>query len=52
MDEALIQIIGQVGFPIAVATYTLVILNKTVQDNTKVMTKIAAKLDIEEKSGG
>lgn len=42
-----IQVISQVGFPIAVATYSLVVLNKTIQKNTEVMTKIAAKLDIE-----
>jgi hypothetical protein len=42
-----IQIISQVGFPIAVATYSLVVLNKTVQQNTEIMTKIATKLDID-----
>ena len=44
--NAYVQIIAQVGFPIAVATYSLVVLNKTIQRNTEVMTKIAAKLDI------
>jgi hypothetical protein len=43
----LVQLISQVGFPIAVATYSLVVLNKTIQKNTDIMTKIAAKLDIE-----
>jgi hypothetical protein len=42
-----IQFISQVGFPIAVASYSLVVLNKTVQKNTEVMTRIAVKLDIE-----
>jgi hypothetical protein len=43
----MIQIIAQVGFPIAVATYSLVVLNKTVQRNTDVMTKIATKLGVD-----
>jgi hypothetical protein len=45
--DQLITFISQVGFPIAVATYSLVVLNKTVQRNTDVMNKIAVKLDIE-----
>lgn len=43
----LVQVVSQVGFPIAVATYSLVVLNKTIQKNTEVMTKIAAKLGID-----
>lgn len=31
----LMQMITQVGFPIAVATYSLVVLNKTIQKNTE-----------------
>ena len=42
-----IQIISTVGFPIAVATYTLVVLNQTVQRNTEVMTKICAKINLD-----
>lgn len=42
----IINVISQVGFPIAVATYSLVVLNKTVQENTKVMQRIANKLEI------
>jgi len=42
----LVAVISQVGFPIAVATYALVTLNKTVKENTTVMIKIAAKLNI------
>jgi hypothetical protein len=45
MDLA--QLISQVGFPIAVAAYSLVVLNKTVQKNTEVMTKIATKLGVD-----
>ena len=54
----IVSVISQVGFPIAVAVYSLVVLNKTVQRNTDVMTRIAAKLDIpceevdETKKGG
>ncbi len=47
MDFDVISAISQVGFPIAVATYSLVVLNKTIQKNTEIMTKIATKLDIE-----
>lgn len=47
MNMDILQAISQVGFPIAVASYSLVVLNKTVHKNTEVMTKIAAKLDIE-----
>lgn len=47
MEFDVLQAISQVGFPIAVATYSLVILNKTVQKNTEIMTKIATKLDID-----
>lgn len=45
--QATAQLISTVGFPIAVASYSLIVLNKTVQKNTEVMTKIATKLDIE-----
>lgn len=47
MEMDFVQFISQVGFPIAVATYSLVTLNKTVQKNTEVMTKIAAKLNVD-----
>lgn len=50
MEFDVIQMISQVGFPIAVATYSLVVLNKTVQRNTDIMTKIATKLDIQTES--
>lgn len=42
----LTQLISQVGFPIAVASYVLVILNKTVAKNTIVMQAIAIKLGV------
>lgn len=33
----IITVIGQVGFPIAVATYTLIVLNKTIKENTQIL---------------
>lgn len=45
MDLA--QLISQVGFPIAIATYSIVVLNKTVQNNTKMLNIIATKLGID-----
>lgn len=48
MELDILQAISQVGFPIAVATYSLVVLNKTVAENTKVMIKVSEKLDIRE----
>lgn len=35
MEYDLIPLISQVGFPIAVASYTLVVLNQTVKKNTE-----------------
>lgn len=46
LEMDILTAISQVGFPIAVAVYSLVTLNKTIQRNTEVMTKIATKLDI------
>jgi hypothetical protein len=43
----LVQIISQVGFPIAVAAYALIKLNTTIEKNTEVMIRIAAKMDID-----
>lgn len=40
-----VQVVSQVGFPIAVALYCLVVLNKTVQQNSDIITKLNAKLD-------
>jgi hypothetical protein len=47
MDE-LIQFVSQVGFPIVVAMYSLVRLEKTVQENTKVMLSISERLSLRE----
>lgn len=47
MELDIVNVISQVGFPIAVATYTLVTLNNTIKKNTEVMTKIATKLGVD-----
>ena len=47
MEFDVVNVISQVGFPIAVAIYSLVVLNKTIQQNTEIMIKIATKLDLE-----
>ena len=49
MLTSVLAAISQVGFPIAVATYSLVVLNKTIQKNTEIMNRIAARLDIDAK---
>jgi hypothetical protein len=46
MDE-IITMISQVGFPIVVAMYSLIRLEKTVQENTKVMNIIAERLKVD-----
>ena len=49
MEFDVLAAISQVGFPIAVAAYSLIVLNKTIQRNTEIMTRIAARLDIDSK---
>jgi hypothetical protein len=46
------ELIGQWGFPIFVATYSLFKLNKTVEENTKVMIQIATLLNIKNEELG
>ncbi|MCT4564167.1 MAG: YvrJ family protein [Maledivibacter sp.] len=48
MDMDLVQLIGQVGFPIAVATFSLLRLEKTMKENTRVMIRICERLEIKE----
>ena len=43
--EEIAKIISSVGFPIAIATYVIVVLNKTLNENTLVLTKLVEKLD-------
>lgn len=42
------QIIAQVGFPIAVAAYLLVEFRRTIEDNTAVMQRVLALLEARE----
>ncbi|UWG95508.1 YvrJ family protein [Dehalobacter sp. DCM] len=37
MELDLVTLIGQLGFPIAVASYTLIKLDQTIKENTKCM---------------
>ena len=46
VEMDILTAISQVGFPIAVAVYSLVTLNNTIKRNTEVMNRIATKLDI------
>ena len=43
--EDIVNVISTVGFPIAVASYVLLVLNKTMQENTLVLTKLIEKID-------
>ncbi len=38
----LVQMISQVGFPIAVATYSLITLNKTIKENSEIIAEQTA----------
>ena len=38
--DSLVQLVGSVGFPIAACAYMMIKMNKTVEDNTKVTTKL------------
>lgn len=45
VEMDILSAISQVGFPIAVAVYALVKLNKTMESVTKALTVISTKLD-------
>ena len=47
MDNV-VQAISSVGFPIIVAMYSLIRLEKAVHDNTMIMTKLYERLDKEQ----
>lgn len=50
--EEIISLISNVGFPIAIATYVIVILNKTLEENNKILTKLVEKIEmLDEKEG-
>lgn len=50
MESDLIAMIGQLGFPIAVASYTLIVLNQTIRKNTECLIKMQSL--IESMTGG
>lgn len=43
--EEIINLIANQGFSIAIATYVIVVVNKSIQDLTKVVTILTEKLD-------
>jgi len=46
--EELTTLISNVGFPIAISSYVIIILNKTLQENTKVLQELVAKMNEKE----
>lgn len=49
--EELISLIANQGFAIAIATYTIVVVNKSVQENTKALTVLSEKLERDMEGG-
>ena len=45
--EEITTLISNVGFPIALATYIIVVVNKSIQELTKAVTVLSEKLDKE-----
>ena len=43
--ENVVSIISNVGFPIAIACYVIVVLNKTLEENTKILTQLVGKIE-------
>ena len=43
--EEIAKIISSVGFPIAIASYVIIVLNKTLNENTMILTKLVEKMD-------
>lgn len=46
--EAWVQAISTIGFPIVVAMYSLTRLERTVRENTTIITKLYERLDKDE----
>ena len=44
--ESIVSLISNVGFPVAIATYTIVIMNKTLQEHNEILAKLIEKFDI------
>ena len=43
--EEIAKLISSVGFPIAIASYVIIVLNKTLNENTMILTKLVEKMD-------
>ena len=41
----IVNVISSVGFPIAIASYVIIVLNKTLNENTLILTKLVEKMD-------
>lgn len=48
MDNELVSMISQVGFPIAVAGYVLVRMEKNIRDLTQAVLALSAKVGVKE----
>ena len=48
--EDVMTIISNVGFPIAIATYIIVVMNKTLSESNELLTKLVEKIDIIEQN--
>ena len=48
--EEVVQVISNVGFPIAIACYVIIILNRTLEENNKILSQLVARFEtMEEK---
>jgi len=45
METEIINLVSNVGFPIAIALYVLIRLEKTINRNTEVMRELSARLN-------
>ena len=45
METEIINLVSNVGFPIAIALYVLIRLEKTINRNTEVMRELCARLN-------
>lgn len=48
--EEIIGYVSQVGFPIVVAMYSLIRLENTIKENTKVMHLISARMGVKDEN--
>jgi hypothetical protein len=45
MEDQFMQLVGNLGFPIAVAAYSLVVLNRSINRQTEVLNKMQAIIE-------